>query len=291
MPLTIIHKLQPHLDLWAPRLLSILRVIVAFLFIQHGTQKLFGFPSVAEPPGPELAQLWLLAGVLETCGGLAILLGLFTRPVAFILSGEMAVAYFLVHARENVWPILNGGDLAAFYCFMFLYLAAAGGGAWSLDRLWRGDRKAPGGFLSAWEPQLLSILRIVAAFLFLVHGTEEILGIPWPPDAEPFPGPDLSSRVGIAHLIETVFGPLLLVGLFTRPVAFLLSGEMAFAYFLSHAPRDFWTVINAGEDAVFFCFVFLYFVARGGGPWSLDKAWRRSARWGFQKEARAFTTG
>jgi putative oxidoreductase len=283
MPSAFIKNLEPMLDLWAPRLLSILRIVVAFLFFQHGSQKLFGFPSIAEPPGPELAPLWLLAGVLETFGGLAVLLGLFTRPVAFILSGEMAVAYFLVHARENVWPILNGGDLAVFYCFMFLYLAAAGGGAWSLDRLWRGDNKAAGGVLSAWEPQLLGILRIVAAFLFLVHGTEEIFGIPWPPDEEPFAGADLSSRTGIAHLIETVFGPLLLLGLFTRPVAFLLSGEMAFAYFLSHAPRDFWTVINRGEDAVFFCFVFLYFVARGGGPWSLDHVWRRARQERLQK--------
>jgi putative oxidoreductase len=278
MTLAISGTLRPHLDRWAPRLLSILRIVVAFLFIQHGTQKLFGFPSTAEPPSPELAPLWLLAGVLETFGGLAILLGLFTRPVAFILSGEMAVAYFLVHARQNFWPILSGGDLAAFYSFMFLYLAAAGGGSWSLDRLWRGDGKESGAFLAAWEPQLLSILRIMSAFLFVVHGTEEIIGIPWPPDEEPFAGPDLSSRVGIAHLIETVFGPLLLVGLFARPVAFLLSGEMAFAYFLSHAPRDFWTVINRGEDAVFFCFVFLYFVARGPGPWSLDNVWRRTGQ-------------
>ena len=277
MPLAIIEKLQPHLDLWTPRLLSILRIVVAFLFIQHGTQKLFGFPSTAESPSPELAQLWLVAGVLETFGGLAIFLGLFTRPVALVLSGEMAVAYFLVHAPESLWPIISGGDLAAFYCFMFLYLAAAGGGAWSLDTLWRRARKESGGFLSAWEPQALSILRIVSAFLFLLHGTEDILGIPWPPDEEPFAGPDFSSPNGIAHLIETVFGPLLLAGLFTRPVAFLLSGQMAFAYFLSHAPRNFWTVINAGEDAVFFCFLFLYFVARGGGPWSLDNVWGRSA--------------
>ncbi len=125
---------------WTPRLLSILRIIAAFLFMAHGSQKLFGFPPSPEgPPGP-LPPLVLVGGVLEFFGGLLLLLGLFTRPVAFILSGMMAVAYFMAHAPRGFWPILNGGELAALYCFVFLYLAAAGGGAWSLDNLWRRNR-------------------------------------------------------------------------------------------------------------------------------------------------------
>ncbi|MGH8501606.1 MAG: DoxX family protein [Gammaproteobacteria bacterium] len=117
---------------WAPRVLSILRIVTAFLFMQHGLQKLFEFPA---PPGfpVELVSLIGLAGILELVGGFLILIGLFTRPVAFILSGEMAFAYFMAHAPQGFWPILNEGELAALYCFVFLYFALAGGGAWSVD--------------------------------------------------------------------------------------------------------------------------------------------------------------
>jgi putative oxidoreductase len=127
---------------WAPRLLSVLRIVAAFLFIAHGTQKLFAWP-IAEPREPaSLLSLMGVAGVLETFGGLLLLLGLFTRPVAFILAGEMAVAYFMAHAPQGFWPILNRGELPALYCFLFLYLAAAGGGPWSLDAR---RTEAPGG--------------------------------------------------------------------------------------------------------------------------------------------------
>jgi putative oxidoreductase len=120
---------------WAPRLLSVLRIVAAFLFIAHGTQKLFGFPAGPEPRPPvELFSQMGLAGVLETFGGLLLLLGLFTRPVAFVLAGEMAVAYFMAHAPRNFWPLLNQGEPAVLLCFTFLYLAAAGGGVWALDR-------------------------------------------------------------------------------------------------------------------------------------------------------------
>jgi putative oxidoreductase len=125
---------------WTGHLLSVLRVIAAFLFIAHGTQKLFAWPA-AEPREPApLMSIMGLAGVLETFGGLLLLVGLFTRPVAFLLAGEMAVAYFKAHAPRGVWPILNHGELAILYCFLFLYLAAAGGGSWSLDAL-RAQRR------------------------------------------------------------------------------------------------------------------------------------------------------
>jgi putative oxidoreductase len=130
---------------WEPRVLSILRIVTAFLFIVHGTQKLFSFPAPLQVPGQPAAPFSLfsiigISGVLEFAGGLLLLMGLFTRPVAFILSGMMAVAYFMGHAPNGFWPLLNGGELAVLYCFIFLYLAAAGGGPWSLDNLWRrGD--------------------------------------------------------------------------------------------------------------------------------------------------------
>lgn len=117
---------------WAPRALSILRIITAFLFMAHGTQKLFDFPA---PPGfPfELVSLIGVAAILEVFGGFLALIGLFTRPVAFILSGQMAFAYFIAHAPSNFWPVLNGGESAVLFCFIFLYLSLAGGGPWSVD--------------------------------------------------------------------------------------------------------------------------------------------------------------
>jgi putative oxidoreductase len=125
-----------------------------------------------------------------------------------------------------------------------------------------------------WAPYLQSVLRIVVAFLYIAHGTQKFFGFP---GAEPRPGVPLLSLLGLASVIEMVGGSLLLLGLFTLPVAFLLAGEMAVAYFTSHAPRGFWPLVNRGEPAVLFCFVWLYFAAAGGGPWSLDALWRRSS--------------
>ena len=120
---------------WTPRLLGILRIITGFLYLQHGTAKLFGAPHVAMFDGLQVLSLMGVAGILELVGGALLLLGLFTRPVAFILSGQMAAAYFMAHAPQGFLPILNGGELAVLYSFIFLYFAAAGGGAFSLDEL------------------------------------------------------------------------------------------------------------------------------------------------------------
>jgi putative oxidoreductase len=124
-------------SVWAPRLLSILRIVAALIFFEHGTQKLLGFP-LSERAAPELLSLSGIAGILELVGGALLVLGLFTRPVAFILSGEMAVAYWMAHAPQSFFPVNNGGDAAILYCFVFLYLVAAGGGPWSLDAWLRG---------------------------------------------------------------------------------------------------------------------------------------------------------
>lgn len=127
-------KIDERLTLWAPRMLAVLRIMTALLFIQHGTQKLFDFPA-RTPPAPEggLSPLILVAGILESGGGLLFLVGLFTRSTAFVLSGMMAVAYFLAHAPQGFFPILNRGDLAILFCFVFLYFVCAGPGAWNLD--------------------------------------------------------------------------------------------------------------------------------------------------------------
>ena len=120
-----------------PYLLSLLRVVASLSFITHGTQKLLAWP-VSDPRDPVALYSQIgLAGVLETFGGLLMLIGLFARPVAFVLAGEMAVAYFQAHLPRGPWPILNGGELAALYCFLWLYIAAAGPGPLSVDAVRR----------------------------------------------------------------------------------------------------------------------------------------------------------
>ena len=119
--------------------------------------------------------------------------------------------------------------------------------------------------METWRPYILSVLRIVAALLFLQAGLSKVFGFP-------VPGPSLQGLIILAAFLETVGALLLLVGVYTRIVAFILSGEMAFAYFMAHAPRSFYPIANGGEPAILFCFVFLYFAFAGGGPWSVDRA-------------------
>ena len=128
---------------WEPRMLSILRIIIGVLYMEHGLAKILDFPH--QPNHAPYALFTLnpgLQGLLELVGGLLLALGLFSRTVAFVLAGNMAVAYFMVHAPRGFFPLLNGGELAIVYCFIFLYLWFAGGGEWSLDRL-RAPTSAP----------------------------------------------------------------------------------------------------------------------------------------------------
>jgi len=123
------------------------------------------------------------------------------------------------------------------------------------------------GFLSKWSEEILSVQRIVAAFMFIQHGTQKVFGFP----VEARGAFELMTlSPGLAGLLEVILGPLLLLGLFTRHVAFVLSGFMAFAYFMAHAPRDFWTLANGGDSAILYCLLFLYIAAVGGGKWSVD---------------------
>src|SRR5690242_13999920 len=131
-------RLSP--DLWAPRAHALLRIVTGYLFLLHGSAKLLGFPHVPSFDHLSLASLIGVAGVLELVGGTLVFLGLFVRPVAFLLSGEMAVGYFMAHASKGnpLFPLLNQGDAAVLYCFIFLFLAAAGAGIWSVDSMRRG---------------------------------------------------------------------------------------------------------------------------------------------------------
>jgi putative oxidoreductase len=118
---------------YTPSALGALRIVTALIFMEHGTQKLFGFPPPAQGGMPPAFSLLWIGGVMELVGGIAILLGFLTRPVALLLCGEMAVAYWMFHAPQNFFPALNGGDAAILYCFVFLLFVFAGPGAWSLD--------------------------------------------------------------------------------------------------------------------------------------------------------------
>jgi putative oxidoreductase len=128
MPVT----LKEHLGPWRPQLLSILRIMTALLFLEHATVKLFGFPASPMSVAAAFTFIWWV-GVLELVGAILLVVGLFTRIAAFILSGEMAVAYFMAHAPKSFFPVQNGGEAAILFCFVFLYIAAAGPGAWAID--------------------------------------------------------------------------------------------------------------------------------------------------------------
>lgn len=128
------------LSAWTPRVLSVLRIMSGLLLLQHGTQKVLGFPPGGQGGGVDLSSLAGWSGPIELVGGALMVIGLFTRPTAFILSGFMAVAYWMVHAPQGPYPIGNGGELAALYCFTFLYLFFAGPGPWSLDAVVRRKR-------------------------------------------------------------------------------------------------------------------------------------------------------
>ncbi|MDP9836695.1 putative oxidoreductase [Neorhizobium huautlense] len=121
-----------RLGAYRPQALAVLRIMAALLFIEHGTMKLFGFPAAMGDGA--LPPLMLIAALLEIIGGALLVIGLLTRPVAFILAGQMAVAYFMAHASKGFWPALNGGEPAILFCFIFLYLVCAGPGAWAVDK-------------------------------------------------------------------------------------------------------------------------------------------------------------
>jgi putative oxidoreductase len=126
----LVESVESMLDAWAPRVRSLLRIGAALFFLQHGLAKFIGFPMALSAP---LTPLFYVAGVIEVVGSLLLILGLFARPAAFVMSGEMAVAYFLLRPAKSFFPLVNGGELEALFCFVFFYLFVAGPGPWSLD--------------------------------------------------------------------------------------------------------------------------------------------------------------
>lgn len=152
---------KAFLDTWTPRALAVLRIVTGYLLIQHGTAKLFHFPHDPMFDDLQFYSMVGAAGIIELCGGVLVLLGLFTRPAAFIISGMMAVAYFMAHAPQGnvLAPMLNHGELAVVYCFLFLFMAAAGAGAWSVDAAMRRSSPARvGDSRTAFRPRHEQVL-------------------------------------------------------------------------------------------------------------------------------------
>ncbi len=132
---TLVSRLDSLFEWWAPQVLSVLRIVTGLLFFEHGTSKVLQFPYISMLAGTKIFSLIGISGILELIGGGLLALGLSTRPAAFIISGEMAVAYFIAHAPKSLFPVINQGELAIVYCFLFLYFAVVGGGPLSLDAL------------------------------------------------------------------------------------------------------------------------------------------------------------
>jgi putative oxidoreductase len=271
---------------WAPYLLSILRIVTGLLFIQHGGEKLWGFAGGRIDHN--FPELHALAGPIELIGGLLIALGLFTRSTAFILCGEMAVAYFRTWAPRGFFPISNGGEEAVLFCYLYLWLVTSGGGPWSLDALRERRHKGTKRVkqtLGSWEPYARSILRIILAFVFSLHGYRLVY--------EMFP--QLARRGGVGRMpldglpqftgyIAIVGGALLLLGLLTQVAALVLSLQSLAAYLLIAAPRSPVPLRAGGNEVLLYFLVFLYLAAVGGGIWSLDFAiQRRRGAMGFQR--------
>jgi putative oxidoreductase len=244
--------------------------VFGLLLVRHGLEQVFAYPPafIDYPPlsfRGALKMITLPAGIL-------VILGLFTRPVCLTLS-LLYLAYWFVEPLpaslllgQTLFGARGPSDPLLLTGFFLLFIAVSGPGAWSLDRRLRSGRASD--LDPKWAAYSLGALRIVTAFLFIHHGLGKVTGAN--------PADPLSLR-GLAAALELIGGPLFMVGLFTRPLAFLLSGQMAVAYFLSHAPNGFWGSFASPNQqaAVLNCFLFLLFWAAGPGAWSLDQVRRR----------------
>jgi putative oxidoreductase len=256
-----------------PPLQSLARIVFGFLIVRHGMEQLFAYPE------PTAAARLSFEGVVELLAfpaGLMIMAGLFTRPIALVLSVFYLVLAFVGPFQKSLFTPRNGADPILLNGFFLLYLGSAGAGAWSLDRVFR--QRNDWSSDARWAQYTLGALRIVAGCLFFMHGLEKFFGV----GGGRIDRDILGSIRGFGGLLETVGGPLIALGLFTRPVAFVLSGEMAVAYFRTWAPRGFWqSFAQPGMEAsILFCFLYLFLWAAGAGAWSVDGFWRRRRRGG-----------
>ena len=252
------------------------RIATGLLFFQHGAEKLWGFAGGRMDH--DFATLRGFAGPLEVAGGALITLGFCTRSTAFILCGEMAVAYFRSWAPRGFFPIQNGGEEAVLFCYIYLWLVTAGAGKWSFDD-WMERHPTHGikATMGSWEPDGRSIVRIIFAFTFCLHGFRLALG-QFPAVA----GRRIAMPMALdllPHFVgywEIVGGILLFFGLFTRLAAIISSMVAIAAYIFEAAPRGWWPIRNGGNEVLLYGLMFAYLAAAGAGAWSLDQRARRS---------------
>jgi len=255
------------IDRFTPYVLSLARMVFGFLILRHGMEQLLGYPEASG------ATRMSYEGILELVAvpaGLLMIAGLFTRRVGIVLAVMFLVLFFVGPLQRGPFTHRNGGDPVLLNAFFFLYLAASGGGAWSVDRLLGRESTD-----DRWAHTTLGVLRIVAGCLFVMHGLEKLFGVGGGRIDR-----DIMTMRGLAGWLESFGGPLIIAGLFTRPVAFILSGEMAVAYFRSWAPRGFWQsfTLPGMEASILFCYLFLLLCAAGAGAWSLGNLLRRRMR-------------
>jgi putative oxidoreductase len=250
----------------APFVLSISRAVIGFLVLWHGLIKVFGFPAGQGDAVP-LMSLMGLTGIIELVGGALMVLGLLTRPVAAVLCVEMGLSYLVLNLPKGFFTVDNDGEAAMFYCVFFLFVAVAGSGAMGADRVLarRSLASLTPLFPSSRSDITLAIMRVAVAAMFFQHGMQKYLG-------------SFGSRVdhnwatirAWGGAMEFFLSPLLAVGLFVRPISFLLSGEMATAYFTRWASLGPWGSLPRGEASIYFCYVFLFMFAAGGGAYAVD---------------------
>ena len=255
------------LDRLTPYLQSLARIVFGFLILRHGMEQLLGYPEASA------AARMSYEGILELVAvpaGLLMIAGLFTRQVGLVLAVMYLTLFFVGPLQRGPFTHRNGGDPVLLNAFFFLYLSASGGGAWSVDRL-RGRESVD----DRWAHTTLGVLRIVAGCLFVMHGLEKFFGVGGGRIDR-----DIMTMRGLAGWLELFGGPLIIIGLFTRPVAFILSGEMAVAYFRSWAPRGFLQsfTLPGMEASILLCYLFLFLWAAGPGAWSLGDLLQRRTR-------------
>jgi putative oxidoreductase len=263
-----------------------MRVAAALLFLQHGLEKLFGFAGAR--PVPDLLAQRGIAGLLETIGPAFLALGLFPRFTAFILCGEMAVAYFQSWAPRGIWPIANGGEEAVLFCYFYLWIMTAGPGACSLDA-WIDRQRGPHPFrawklwLASFEPYTRSVMRAIVGFLIIEHGARKVFNVlPVLAGRLNVPPLAIDGLPAITGYIDLVAGALLIVGLFTRPAALVVAAEMLAAYFVVAAPRGPWPIRNGGGEALMHLVIAVYLLLAGAGVLSLDCLFVKSVRFAAQ---------
>ena len=259
---------------YAPYVIFAVRIVAALLFFQHGAEKLFGFTGARQVPSLFIQRG--VAGLLETIGPTLFALGLFPRFTAFILCGEMAVAYFQSWAPRGFWPITNGGEEAVLFCYFYLWIVTAGPGAWSLDGWFQAQRfphpfRALKQWLIRFEPYTRSIMRAIVGFLVMQHGARKVFDVlPIVGGRRNVPPLAIDGLPAITGYIDLIAGALLIIGLFARPAALIVAAEMLAAYFLVAAPRGPWPIRNGGGEALMHVLIDIAIVVLGAGVLSMD---------------------